>query len=163
MQQVVFSNGAVVELPERTVAAIAEAAAKYAAPLWSLREEGTLKLAGRQWIDPPGVAAARAAWAELAPGPAGESPALAATAWKLFNRDWRRAAEAYFVDAARYPDHPRHLGPGVVPLVDEDDEERQIGWARLVQWTEAGENYAVFVQFEVLDLFAPRPLGAEYA
>jgi hypothetical protein len=88
---------------------------------------------------------------------------IIATGWKLFNRGWLAAAEAYFVDSITYPNHPRHLGRDVIPLVDEDQDSQQIGWVRINQYTTMDANFAVFVQFTLLDLFAPHPLPPEYA
>jgi hypothetical protein len=153
--QVTFSNHHTIQLPAETSAAIERAKAKYAEPLWLFREERVLKLGGHQWIYPGNVAAAREL---VALHPAG----IIATAWKLFNRGWLAAAEAYFVDTQRYPNHPRHLGIGVIPLVDEDRDSQQIGWVRINQYTTMDDNYAIFVQFTLLDLFEPRILPAEY-
>lgn len=50
----------------------------------------------------------------------------------------------------------------MIPLVDEDQGSAQIGWARIEQSTVMDQHYAVFVQFTLLDLFAPKPLPAEY-
>ena len=154
--QVTFPNQHSVELPAETAAAIARAKAKYTEPLWLFREERVLKLGGHQWIYPHGVAAAQGLFAQH---PAG----IVATAWKLFNRSWLAAAEAYRLDTLRYPNHPRQFGRDVVPLVDEDRESQQIGWVRINQYTKMDHNYAVFVQFTLLDMFGPRPLPAEYA
>lgn len=154
--QITLPNQQILVLPERTVAAIAQAKAKYPTPLWSYRAERTLKLGGHQWIYPENVATARSLFAQHPTG-------LMATAWKLFNRGWLAAAEAYFVDAATYPHHPRHLGLHVIPLVDEDQDGQQIGWVRINQYTTADDNYAVFVQFTLLDLFEPQALPREYA
>lgn len=153
---IIFPNQQTLVLPERTVVAIAQSAAKYSAPLWHYRAERTLKLGGHQWIYPADVATARML---LAQHPTG----IIATAWKLFNRGWLAAAEAYFVDAVTYPHHPRHLGRNVIPLVDEDQDSQQIGWVRINQYTTADHTYAVFVQFTLLEMFAPRALPAEYA
>lgn len=154
--QVILPDGQAMALPAHTVAAIAQARASYAAPLWELREEGVLKLGGHQWIEPGGVLAARARLAA-------QAAPLTAAAWKLFNRDWQRSAEAYWADTERYPHQPRHLGRGVIPLVDEDRDSQQIGWVRVLQVTAMDANFAVFVQFAILELFAPQPLPAEYA
>jgi hypothetical protein len=154
--QVTFPNQHSVELPAETAAAIARAKAKYTEPLWLFREERVLKLGGHQWIYPHGVAAAQGLFAQH---PAG----IVATAWKLFNRSWLAAAEAYRLDTLRYPNHPRQFGRDVVPLVDEDRESQQIGWVRINQYTKMDHNYAVFVQFTLLDMFEPRLLPAEYA
>ena len=158
--EVTFPDGSTIRLPARSVEAIRQAKARYAEPLWLRRAERVLKLGGHQWIEPASVAAARARWVQQ---PEGVDRVITATAWKLFNRDWQDSAEAYLTDAARYPHHPRHLGQNVVPLVDEDDDGRQIGWVRIEQTTEMDANFAVFVQFTILDLFDPRPLPAEYA
>ncbi len=153
---VTFPNQETIELPERSCAAIAEAKARYAAPLWELREERVLKLGAHQWITPADVATAQARFAH-------EPAGIVATGWKLFPRDWAAAAHAYFHDAVRYPTHPRHLGRDVIPLVDEDRASQQIGWVRIAQVTAMDDNFAVFIQFALLDLFDPRPLPAEYA
>ena len=153
--QVTFPDGDILLLPVRSVEAIRQAKAKYAEPLWLRREERVLKLGSHQWIEPEGVTAARTQWVQQPEG-------LTATAWKLFNRNWQVSADTYFADAAQYPHHPRHLGKNVVPLVDEDDDGRQIGWVRILQTTDADDQFAVFVQFAILDLFDPRPLPAEY-
>ena len=153
---VTFPNRHTLHLPAATAAAIAHAHAKYPEPLWLFRAERVLKLGAHQWIFPAGPDAAHALFAQHPTG-------LVVTAWKLFNRSWTAAAEAYWLDTARYPAHPRHLGQGVVPLVDEDADNQQIGWARIEQMTTADPNDAIFVQFTLLDLFAPRPLPAEYA
>jgi hypothetical protein len=152
---VTLPNGQTVRLPASTVAAIAQAAAKYAEPLWELREERVLKLGGHQWIEPGSVAAARAQWTRQPTG-------VTALAWKLFNRDWLGGAAACYADAARYPHHPRQWGAAVVPLVDEDGGAQQIGWARIGGATAMDHNFAVFVQFTILALFDPIPLPAEY-
>ena len=154
---VMFPNRQTIELPARTEAAIAQARARYAEPLWLFRAERVLKLSDRQWIHPESAGAAQRLFATHPHG-------LIAFAWKLFGRGWAGSAEAYAGDAVRYPQHPRHLGLGVIPLVDEDRDDQQIGWVRILQVTpEMDHNYAIFVQFAVLDLFAPRPLPAEYA
>ncbi|MEZ4705979.1 MAG: hypothetical protein R3A44_02160 [Caldilineaceae bacterium] len=153
--QVTFPNQQIITLPPATVAAIAASKAKYAEPLWHFRAERVLKLGGHQWIFPSDMNTAYALY-ETHPG------GIIATAWKLFNRSWCGATEEYFVDRARYPDHPRHLGENVVPLVDEDNDSQQIGWVRINQVTQADENYAVFVQFTLLELFPARPLPAAY-
>jgi hypothetical protein len=152
---VTFPNQQTIELPTETIAAIGRSSAKYAEPLWLFREERVLKLGGHQWIYPQSVAAAREIFALHPSG-------IIVTAWKLFNRGWSSGAEAYFVDTQRYPNHPRHLGKNVIPLVNEDDNSQQIGWVRINQYTTMDRNYAIFVQFTLLDLFAPRVLPAEY-
>ncbi len=154
--QVTFPNQHTVELPAATSAAIARAKAKYAEPLWLLRDERALKLGEHQWIYPGGAAAAQGLFGQYPTG-------IIAMAWKLFNRSWQAAAEAYFGDTQQYPNHPRHFGRDVVPLVDEDGDSQQIGWVRIYQATQMDENFAVFVQFTLLDLFAPRALPPEYA
>lgn len=152
---VTFPNQQRLLLPAQTMAAIIQAKAKYPTPLWQYRAERTLKLGGHQWIYPGSVATARTLF-DLHP------TGIIATAWKLFNRGWLAAAEAYFVDSVTYPTHPRHFGRDVIPLVDEDQDSQQIGWVRIHQYTAADENFAVFVQFTLLDLFAPQALPAEY-
>lgn len=152
---VIFPNQQTLVLPDHTVAAIQQAQAKYPTPLWHYRAERTLKLGGHQWIYPTSVAAAGELFTHHPTG-------IIATGWKLFNRGWLAAAEAYFVDSATYPNHPRHFGHAVIPLVDEDQDSQQIGWVRINQYTTADSHFAVFVQFTLLDLFAPRPLPAEY-
>ena len=152
---ITFPNQQTVVLPARTVEAIEQSKAKYAAPLWQYRPERVLKLGGHQWIYPDDVATARQLFATYPTG-------IIATAWKLFNRGWLSAAEAYFVDTITYPNHPRHLGRDVIPLVDEDNSSQQIGWVRINQYTAMDRHFAVFVQFTLLDLFEPRPLPAEY-
>jgi len=67
------------------------------------------------------------------------------------------------VDTQTYPNHPRHLGKDVIPLVDEDEQSQQIGWVRINQSTAMDHNFAVFVQFTLLDLFEHQPLPGEYA
>ncbi len=154
--QVTFPNQHTIQLPAATCAAIEHAKAKYTEPLWAFREERVLKLGEHQWIYPGDVAAARALFALHPNG-------ILATAWKLFNRGWLGCAEAYFMDTQRYPNHPRHFGRDVIPLVDEDHDSQQIGWVRINQYTTMDHNFAVFVQFTLLDLFDPRPLPVEYA
>ncbi|MFN8467183.1 MAG: hypothetical protein U0X20_16625 [Caldilineaceae bacterium] len=154
--QVTFPNQHIVELPAETAAAIARAKAKYTEPLWLFRDERVLKLGGHQWIYPHGAAAAQGLFAQYPTG-------IIATAWKLFNRSWLAAAEAYRLDTLRYLNHPRHFGRDVVPLVDEDRDSQQIGWVRINQYTKMDHNFAVFVQFTLLDMFEPRLLPAEYA
>jgi len=154
--QITFPNQETLLLPPETISAILASSAKYTQPLWQQRDERVLKLGGHQWISPPDAATARL---RLAQNPGG----VVATAWKLFNRDWLRAAAAYSADSARYPNHPRQWGASVVPLVDEDNASQQIGWVRIHQQTQADENHAVFVQFTLLEMFAPRTLPAEYA
>ena len=152
---VTFPNHHTLALPPKTIAAIEQAKAKYAAPLWHYRAEQVLKLGGHQWIYPGDVATAYSLFATYPMG-------IVATAWKLFNRGWLAAAEAYFVDTVTYPNQPRHLGRDVIPLVDEDNGSQQIGWVRIEQTTLMDHNFAVFVQFTLLDLFEPRALPAEY-
>jgi hypothetical protein len=154
--RVTFPNQLTLDVPPETAAAIAAAKAKYAAPLWHYREERVLKLGGHQWITPAGVVAARAL---LAQHPAG----IVGVAWKLFNRGWHAGAEACFVDTLRLPEHPRHLGRNVLPLVDEDGGSQQVGWVRINQYTPMDDNFAVFVEFTILDIFAPQPPAAGYA
>ncbi len=154
--RVTFPNQYTLLLPAQTVAAIQEAKAKYATPLWQFRGERVLKLGGHQWIYPCDVATAHTLFALHPTG-------IIVTAWKLFNRGWLAAAEAYFIDSATYPNHPRHWGQQVIPFVDEDRDSQQIGWVRINQYTTMDSNFAVFVQFTLLDLFEPRPLPSEYA
>ena len=154
--QITFPNQETILLSPETVSAISASSAKYTQPLWQHRDERVLKLGGHQWISPPNPATAHLL---LAAQPTG----IVATAWKLFNRDWLRAAQEYFSDSIRYPNHPRLWGQNVVPLVDEDNGSQQIGWVRINQQTQADENYAVFVQFTLLDMFAARALPAVYA
>ncbi|MBX3010442.1 MAG: hypothetical protein KF832_03005 [Caldilineaceae bacterium] len=153
--QVTFPNQQTLLLPATTATAILAAKAKYPTPLWQYRAERTLKLGGHQWIYPTDVAAAQRINALHDTG-------IIGTAWKLFNRGWAAAAEAYWLDTATYPDHPRHFGAGVIPLVDEDQAAQQIGWVRILQATTADEHFAIFVQFALLALFPPRPLPAAY-
>ncbi|MEZ4867775.1 MAG: hypothetical protein R3C14_40995 [Caldilineaceae bacterium] len=157
---VTFPNQQTLALPDSTIAAIAEAKAKYTTPLWQYRGERVLKLGGHQWIYPATVESAREIFALHPTG-------IIATAWKLFNRGWLAAAEAYFLDTATYPNQPRQLGRDVIPLVDEDivgdgGVAQQIGWVRINQTTTMDHNFAVFVQFTLLDLFTPRALPTEY-
>lgn len=152
---VTFPNGHTITLPPATVAAVAQSSAKYTAPLWLYRAERVLKLGAHQWIYPSDLATVHAVSALHPMG-------IVCMAWKLFTRGWLAAAEAYFLDSATYPHHPRHFGRNVIPLVDEDNAAAQIGWARIEQWTPMDDHYAVFVQFTLLDLFAPRPLPVEY-
>lgn len=154
--EVTFPNQQTIVLPPTTIAAIEQSKAKYATPLWQYRAERVLKLGAHQWIYPPDVATAQSVLASHPPG-------IVCFAWKLFNRGWLAAAEAYFVDSTTYPNHPRHLGQHVIPLVDEDNASQQIGWVRIQQYTSADSNYAVFVEFTLLELFDPRPLPAEYS
>ncbi|MCX6048196.1 MAG: hypothetical protein NT075_24105 [Chloroflexi bacterium] len=154
--QVTFPNQQMIALPAKTITAIEQSKAKYTTPLWQFRSEKVLKLGEHQWIYPSDIATARAIFAAYPMG-------LIGTAWKLFNRGWLAAAEAYFVDTETYPNHPRYLGINVIPLVDEDNNSQQIGWVRINQATRMDANFAVFVQFTLLDLFEPRPLPAEYA
>ncbi len=154
-QIVTFPNGQIITLPPATVAAIAQSSAAYTVPLWSLRAERVLKLGAHQWIEPADQAAVARAFAQQPQG-------LVCTAWKLFTRDWQAAATAYTHDQATYPEHPRHLGSAIIPLVDEDQASAQIGWVRIDQVTPINAQYAVFLQFTLLDHFAPRPLPAVY-
>ena len=153
---VTFPNQQTILLPADAVEAIEQSKAKYAAPLWQYRPERVLKLGGHQWLYPNDVATARQLCSAYPHG-------IIATAWKLFNRGWLSAAEAYFVDTATYPNQPRHFGQGVIPLVDEDNNSQQIGWVRINQYTAMDEHFAVFVQFTLLEMFEPRALPAEYA
>jgi len=153
---ITFPNQQTLLLPSKTVDAILASSAKYSAPLWHFRAERVLKLGGHQWIFPANLAAA---YSLCAAHPAG----IIATAWKLFNRGWLGAGEEYFSDSRRYPNHPRHWGRTVIPLVDEDNDSRQIGWVRIEQQTEADEDFAVFVQFALLEMFEARALPGEYA
>ncbi len=154
--RVTFPNQQTIALPAMTIAAIEQAKAKYATPLWQYRPERVLKLGAHQWIYPGDVADARALIAQHPTG-------IIATAWKLFNRGWLTWSEAYFTDTETYPNHPRHLGHDVIPLVDEDDDGQQIGWVRINQSTPIDSNFTVFVQFTLLELFEPRALPTEYA
>ncbi len=154
--QVTFPNQHTIVLPASTVAAIEQSKAKYATPLWQFRPERVLKLGAHQWIYPSNVATAYALFTTHPMGMIG-------TAWKLFNRGWLASAEAYFLDTETYPNQPRHFGMNVIPLVDEDNDAQQIGWVRINQYTVSDVNFAVFVQFTLLDLFEPRLLPAEYA
>ncbi len=164
---IIFPNQQSITLPSTTVAAIAQSSANYSAPLWPQRAERVLKLGAHQWIDPSTPAAARLC---LDAQPSG----IVCTAWKLFTRSWQAAAEAYFEERERYPDHPRERGAEVIPLVDEDvklakgteaageQSLAQIGWVRIEQTTPINEQFAIFVQFTLLDLFDARPLPDEY-
>ena len=166
--QITFPNHQTITLPSTTVVAIAQSSANYSAPLWSQRAERVLKLGAHQWIDPLDPAAAQL---RLTAQPSG----ILCTGWKLFTRSWQAAAEAYFRERETYPDHPRHLGEGVIPLVDEDvtipnvqgmageQSVAQIGWVRIEQTTSMDQHFAIFVQFTLLDLFVARPLPNEYA
>lgn len=153
--EVTFPNHHTIQLPTKTITEIERSKAKYAEPLWQFREERVLKLGAHQWIAPSDLDTAHSLFAQHPTG-------IIATAWKLFNRGWLAYAEAYFVDTQTYPNHPRHLGKDVIPLVDEDRQSQQIGWVRINQYTTADHNFAVFVQFTLLDLFAHRPLPPEY-
>ena len=157
--QVTLPNQQVVIIPAKTMAAIEQAKAKYAAPLWQFRAERVLKLGGHQWIYPSNIATARTLGATHPLG-------IICLAWKLFNRGWLAFAEAYFVDTTTYPNHPRHLGQWVIPLVNEDIDSaqgsQQIGWVRIEQYTPMDNRFAVFVQFILLELFEPRLLPVEY-
>jgi hypothetical protein len=154
--QVTFPNHYTIEVPAKTIAAIEQSKAKYAEPLWLFRAERVLKLGAHQWIYPGDIATARALYAQHPTG-------IIASAWKLFNRGWLAYADGYFVDTQTYPNHPRHFGKDVIPLVDEDQQSQQIGWVRINQATTMDHNFAVFVQFTLLDLFEDRPLPPEYA
>ena len=154
--QVTFPNQQIIVLSSETIKAILISSAKYDKPLWQYRAEKVLKLGGHQWISPSTVASAASLYATHPTG-------IIATAWKLFNRGWLSAAEEYFVDMERYPNHPRHFGKNVIPLVDEDNHSQQIGWVRIDQTTQADENHAVFVQFTVLEMFEAKALPSEYA
>jgi hypothetical protein len=153
--QVTFPNQQTITLPDYAVTAIEQSKSNYGAPLWRFRPEHVLKLGAHQWIFPRDLATARHLFTLHPTG-------IVATAWKLFNRGWLASAEAYFVDTASYPHHPRHLGKEVIPLVDEDHENQQVGWARILQYTTMDANFAVFVQFTLLELFPPQPLPKEY-
>jgi hypothetical protein len=155
MTSIVFPNQYVLALPESTSAAIAISQAKYLQPLWHYRAEAVLKLGQHQWIYPACPADAQVVVRQYPYG-------IVCTAWKLFNRSWSAAAEAYFIDTAKYPDHPRHFGQGVLPLVDEDQSGQQIGWVRILQQTQVATDFAIFVQFVLLELFSPIPLPAVY-
>lgn len=154
--QVTFPNQQTIILPPETIQAILASSTKYDKPLWQYRAEKVLKLGGHQWISPLNVVSATSLCATHPTG-------IIATAWKLFNRGWLSAAEEYFVDTARYPTHPRHFGKNVIPLVDEDNDSKQIGWVRINQYTQADKHYAVFVQFTLLEMFEARVLPSEYA
>jgi hypothetical protein len=154
--QVTFPNQHTIHLPAKTSEAIEQARAKYAEPLWQYRQERVLKLGAHQWIFPADLATAHLLFAQHPTG-------IVATAWKLFNRGWLAHAEAYLLDTQSYPNHPRHFGKDVIPLVDEDQHSQQVGWVRINQSTTADHNFALFVQFTLLDLFEHRPLPPEYA
>jgi len=154
--QVTFPDHQSLRLPPETVTAILASSGQYDIPLWQYRAERVLKLGSHQWIYPANPADA---YSQCAAYPAG----IVATAWKLFNRGWLGAAEEYFADSTRYPHHPRHYGQNVIPLVDEANNSQQIGWVRILQQTRTDENYAVFVQFVLLELFEARLLPEEYA
>jgi len=165
--QIIFPNHQRITVPEASVAAIAESSANYTTPLWSNRAERVLKLGAHQWIDPTDPTDAQQRFAV-------QQAALHCTAWKLFNRSWQEAADAYFREESSYPNHPRHLGEGVIPLVDEDLQlstgteatgqqvAAQIGWVRIEQVTEINAQFVIFIAFTLLDLFAARPLPQEY-
>lgn len=153
--QIQFPNGEWLRLPLATQSAIASAQAKYTQPLWLFRAEGVLKLGRHQWIYPANPFEAQTAFAAYPHG-------ILCTAWKLFNRSWTGSAENYYLDTANYPNHPRQWGRWVIPLVDEDADGQQIGWAQWVQQTETSEDHAIYVQFLLRDLFAPIPLPAQY-
>ncbi len=153
--QIIFPNQQTFQLPPKTVNSILASGAQYDKPLWQFRAERVLKLGSHQWISPSDQVAAQSIWRAH---PAG----IVAVAWKLFNRGWSGAAEEYFYDTRRYPNHPRHYGQRVIPLVDEDTGSQQIGWVRILQQTEAGEQYAVFVQFAILEMFEARVLPGQY-
>lgn len=153
---ITFPNQQTLTLPANTIAAIAESQAKYAAPLWHSRAERVLKLGAHQWIDPLDIELAQTRFAQQPSG-------VLCYAWKLFTRDWLAYADAYFADTFTYPNQPRHLGRNVIPLVDEDNDSRQIGWVRIEQVTPIDANFTVFVQFTLLDLFTPRNLPVEYS
>ncbi|MBV7334529.1 hypothetical protein KFU94_41080 [Chloroflexi bacterium TSY] len=104
-----FPNKQILTLPPKTAAAIAESKAAYEAPLWIYRAERVLKLGSHQWIFPTDVATAYSLYTAYPNG-------IIATAWKLFNRGWNSAAEAYLVDTDRYPTHPRHFGENVMMM-----------------------------------------------
>ncbi|MEZ4679288.1 MAG: hypothetical protein R2932_34220 [Caldilineaceae bacterium] len=153
-----FPNGQLITLPAATVAAIAQARARYHEPLWQFRAERVLKLGAHQWIYPQELTTTYTIHTLHSGG-------ILCTAWKLFNRGWAGAAEAYFHDRATFPDHPRHLGRGVIPLVDEDNDRypaTQVGWVRIEQATAMDATFAIFVQFTLLDLFPPQPLPPAY-
>ena len=155
---IVFPNGQQIELPQATIAAITQSSANYQAPLWQFRAEKVLKLGAHQWIYPADLVTVQQLYAMHTGG-------ILCTAWKLFNRVWGGAAEAYYLDTATYPDHPRHLGRHVVPLVDEDDDtypNTQIGWVRIEQATAINQQFTMFVQFTLLALITPRALPSVY-
>ncbi len=93
-----------------------------------------------------------AAYLLLAQHPTG----VVATARKLFNRDWMRAADSYIEASTRFTNHPRLWGRNVVTLLDEGNSSQQIGWVCINQQTQSDKNHAVFLQFTLLEMFAPR-------
>lgn len=154
---VTLSTGRIVLLPDETSAAIAQSAAKYSEPLWDYRPEKVLKLGGHQWIFPESSAAAQTAFTAHPYG-------ISGLAWKLFNRGYLAHADAYYLDGVTYPNHPHEYGRNVIPLVDEDEDadSQQVGWVRIDSVSAADAQYAVFIQFTIVEMFAPRPLPAEY-
>ncbi len=152
---VTLASGRKIVVPDETEQAILKSAAKYSVPLWDYRIEKVLKLSQNQWIFPDSVLKARERLAINEYG-------ISCLAWKLFNRGYEQHAELYANHPQTYPDHPRHFGYQVVPLVDEDAAEQHIGWVRIDGCTNADRNHAVFIEFTLLDLFAPVPLPAVY-
>ena len=75
--QITFPNQHTIVLPAQTVAAIEQAKAKYATPLWQFRAERVLKLGAHQWIYPSDVAIARAGAALGVDAPVGDTSSLA--------------------------------------------------------------------------------------
>jgi len=152
---IIFDNGYQVAIPDATAEAIAKSTSKYETPLWAYRAEKVLKLGHHQWVVPFDFDQLKSA---LDANPAG----IKAIAWKLFTRGWLAHAPEYFHDTVNYPNHPRHYGANIIPLVDEDADSQQIGWARIDQYTSADENFVVYVEFTIVELFDPITLPQEY-
>ena len=128
MTTISFDNGYIISIPVKTAEAIAKSVAQYQTPLWEYRAEKVLKLGHHQWISPFDFDGLKEA---LQANPYG----IKANAWKLFTRGWLAHAPDYYHNTVAYPNHPRHYGQNVIPLVDEDTDNQQIGWIRTDQYT----------------------------
>ena len=152
---VTLPSGRTVVLPDETVLAIQKSAAKYPTALWDYRIEKVLKLSANQWVFPDNILKAQARWETHSYG-------ISCLAWKLFNRGYSQFAQLYPQHPKLYPDYPSELGRNVIPLVDEDAAEQHVGWVRVDGTTHADSNYAVFIEFTLLQLFEGRPLLEAY-
>ncbi|MEZ4621590.1 MAG: hypothetical protein R2867_39660 [Caldilineaceae bacterium] len=152
-----FPNGQLITLPAATVAAIAQARARYHEPLWQFRAERVLKLGAHQWIYPQeltttytihtlhsGGFSARLGSYSIAAGPAPRRPISTIAPPSPIIRDtW---------GVALY-----HWSMKIMIAI------RHTGWLGADRAGNGnGRDFAIFVQFTLLDLFPPQPLPPAY-